>query len=663
MLDGLEWEENVLALSLKERSTDAEGMRDDAGDFQVSGSPLELFNFNLPPSTVLSASSSSCIRISLHPLEMALIQTSLIWVVYAIALVLTLGIASIFVIVYQAPRERSIAVTVVCIFTLLSLLATALLLPVDVALVSSTTSSKQGKRKHWATQDEVDSIVKTLEIVYYFLYSLDAILCLVVLPFTYFWHEEYDEVDADEGNQTFGQRFWGAFKYTIAFILLVVILFIIGFFVPVAKDRKGAHYDLEYFKHLLHGEGHGERALTFALGLLITIGTLIYILYTAAGFALLPITFIKSAPGVSAPTLSANTASELEQNRERQRQLEMRNEGQEGGLPAKDRRELEALVREERTLVRRERLASEASGEGQGWLIKTWIKIEAAFRPVKLLGGILMMVLAIFVWICMILTFADKAKNSTCKSHCGYVLGHINIFNPINYIFVQAAKVFPIDYIIYLLLVLYFFSSSVVGIGVIGIRFLWLEIFKIRKGHTTPQAMLLATMLMSLMVLAIFYSMAMIVAPQYTHYGPQTFCDREIVPGDGQPDCSTHHNAIKPCTERSTSLAAARVCTPSVASTFIDRITVNFSFFGAVDFWAQIAFFAVFLIVLVTSLVRTPKLDQYQLDQDAEEDEEEGLLASTGRRFGATWQDLTGRAKKPTNNAGQEGRHDDDENE
>ena len=39
-------------------------------------------------------------------------------------------------------------------------------------------------------------------------------------------------------------------------------------------------------------------------------------------------------------------------------------------------------------------------------------------------------------------------------------------------------------------------------------------------------------------------------------------------------------------------------------------------------------------------------MDEYQLDQDAEDEEEEGLLASTGRRFGATWQDITGRAKK-----------------
>ena len=185
---------------------------------------------------------------------MALIQSALIWVVYAIALALSLIIAAIFVYIYQSTQERSITVTIVCIFTILSLLATLLLLPVDVALVSSTTSSKLGRRKDWATQDRVDGIVKDLEIVYYLLYSLDALLCLLVLPFTYFWHEEYDEVDSEEGTQTLGSRFLGAFKYTIAFIFLVVIVFLIGFFVPIAKDRRGGHYDLEYFKHLLIDE-------------------------------------------------------------------------------------------------------------------------------------------------------------------------------------------------------------------------------------------------------------------------------------------------------------------------------------------------------------------------------------------------------------------------
>ena len=329
--------------------------------------------------------------------------------------------------------------------------------------------------------------------------------------------------------------------------------------------------------------------LTFAVGLLITIGTLIYVLYTGPGLALLPVAMIKQAPSISAPTLSANTASALEENRERQRQLEARNEGREGGLPPKDRRELDALVREERTLVRRERLAAEASGEGHNWLIRAWIKIEAVFRPLKLLGGLFLILVAILVWVSMLLTGIDKAKNSLCKTHCGYVLGHIQIFNPLNWIFVKSAKVFPIDYVLFLLLVIFFFSSSVVGIATIGIRFLWLRIFQIRKGHTSPQALLMATVMLTLMALAINYAVAMLVAPQYAHWGPQTYCNRPIRPGE-QPDCTNNTNAIIDCTEKSHSDAARAVCTPSVISTFLDRITVNFSFFGVVDFWAQFAF-------------------------------------------------------------------------
>lgn len=192
---------------------------------------------------------------------MALIQSTLIWVVYAVVLVLLFAIASIFIYLYQAPRERSYTVTIICILTLTSLLATVLLLPVDVALVSSTTSSKLGRRKDWATQDRVDNILLTLKIVYYALFSLDALLCLLVVPFTYFWYEEYDELATEEGNQTVTSRLWGAFKYTIAFVLLVLIIFLVGFFVPVAKDRKDGNYDYGYFKDLLRENRMKSRRL------------------------------------------------------------------------------------------------------------------------------------------------------------------------------------------------------------------------------------------------------------------------------------------------------------------------------------------------------------------------------------------------------------------
>jgi LMBR1 domain-containing protein 1 len=303
---------------------------------------------------------------------MALVQTAFIWVAYAVAVALVAVIASVFTYIYQAPRERSAVVVTVTIITLTSLLATILLLPVDIALVSSTSSTKLGVKKDWATPAKVEDILLTLKIIYYCLYSFDALLCLIVCPFTYFWYEEYDEVDAAEGTQKFGQRFWAAFKYTIVFILLVVIIFLIGFFVPIVA-RDGLPMELDYFKRLLM-ENRGDRAITFSLGLLISLGTLLYVLYTAAGLALLPISFIRSAPSISAPELSQTTANALEQNRERQRQLEGRGAGRQGGLPAKDQRELEALVREERTLVRRERLAAEALGQGKSTIVKVWNK-------------------------------------------------------------------------------------------------------------------------------------------------------------------------------------------------------------------------------------------------------------------------------------------------
>lgn len=180
---------------------------------------------------------------------MALLQTSLIWIVYAVVIAVLLAVASVFIYVYQTPRDRSPSVTLTCIIAITSLLATVLLLPVDVALVSSTTSSKLGQRKDWATPEVVEKITYSLTIIYYTLYSLDALLCLLVIPFTYFWYEEYDEVAAEEGEQTLPKRFWGAFKYTLSFVAIIVILFLVGFFAPVSKDKNGV--DLDYFKRLL----------------------------------------------------------------------------------------------------------------------------------------------------------------------------------------------------------------------------------------------------------------------------------------------------------------------------------------------------------------------------------------------------------------------------
>ncbi len=385
-----------------------------------------------------------------------------------------------------------------------------------------------------------------------------------------------------------------------------------------------------------------------------TLGTLLYAVYTSAGLALLPISFIKSAPSISAPQFSATNASALERNRELQRLLELRCAGRRDGMSQKDRRELDALMREERTLVRRERLAAEAGGTGRTLIYRAWAKFQTVFRPLKLLGGIFLLLLSILVWVSMLITGIDKAANSVCKQHCGYILGHLNVFQPINWILVQSARVFPADYVLMALLVLLFFSSSITGLAFVGIRFLWVRIFQIKKGRTPPQALLIATVLLALMILAINYAIAMVVAPQYAIYGTQTFCvNAPRHPGE-QPDCREHPDMVRPCSEAFSAPAAKDVCTPTVMSTFLNRITLNWPVFGAVDFWAQFAFLAVFLTIFTTSLFRAPRINLSELDEEAEADEEEGLLAaSSRRRNGATRRDLTGQSARTAGIRGQ----------
>lgn len=155
--------------------------------------------------------------------------------------------------------------TVVCVLTLTSLLATVCLLPVDIALVSITTNNATGLKKHWADPDTVDRILTQLKLVYYTLYSLDAAMCLLVVPFAYFWYIfpthrceilghgtnhsgfRYEEWDIDT---SVWQRIKGALKYSLYFVALVVILMTVGLFIPATNNAKG-HFDLDYFKRLL----------------------------------------------------------------------------------------------------------------------------------------------------------------------------------------------------------------------------------------------------------------------------------------------------------------------------------------------------------------------------------------------------------------------------
>ena len=131
----------------------------------------------------------------------------------------------------------------------------------------------------------------------------------------------------------------------------------------------------------------------------------------------------------------------------------------------------------------------------------------------------------------------------------------------------------------------------------------------------------MGTILLMLTVLALNYSLTMVVAPQYAQYGNQRYCNHTVGDFGEVRDCEKFPELIFPCIA---SQEAEEVCTPAVVSTFINRITLAFPFFGEVAFWGQFAFVGVWIVFGIAKLLGWPK-DYQRVDED-EEDETTALL-------------------------------------
>lgn len=74
-------------------------------------------------------------------------------------------------------------------------------------------------------------------------YGTITIFCFFLIPFAYFFYEEYDE------DQSSNDRIYGALKYTSFFVIISILLLIFGLFLkPTSKPPK---IDLDWFKKLL----------------------------------------------------------------------------------------------------------------------------------------------------------------------------------------------------------------------------------------------------------------------------------------------------------------------------------------------------------------------------------------------------------------------------
>ncbi|CAO3678345.1 unnamed protein product [Rhizopus stolonifer] len=442
-------------------------------------------------------------------------------------------------------------------------------------------------------------------VVYYIVYGFITVFCFFLIPFAYFFYEEYDE------DQCLKDRTYGALKYTSFFVVISNLLLIFGLFLkPTTKPPK---IDLDWFKKLLT-ENYGEKSISFILACLIFLGMLVFIGYTAPGLSLLPMDLIKGRKGLEEE--GENVENMLIVAKERQRAIRIRYGNK--SLPTKEQNELERLVDEERVLSRRQKNIQQSKQS-------TFHKISSIFRPFKFILGVTLLCITLVIVVSIFMTIVDKIANAICGSQCGYVINHPNLFNPINFIFVKLSKMFLMDYVFMVGLIIYFFLATLSGIIHVGIRFLWINLYSIRKGATAPQALLVSAVLLTLSLLALNYTMTTTVAPGYAHFGSQVYCNQTM---GGERDCSENKEKIVPCDI----YGPTDICTPTVSSTMIDKIIVNTPFFGLFFYYSQWVFLAIFSLGFLVSLFKRQR-DNIQEDlQELVDNEEEQNLLGPSRR-------------------------------
>ncbi|KAG0000342.1 hypothetical protein BGZ79_006053 [Entomortierella chlamydospora] len=352
-----------------------------------------------------------------------------------------------------------------------------------------------------------------------------------------------------------------------------------------------------------------NRDLEWLRKMLADLGMGVLVFYAAPGLSLLPLHLLAGVKSI--PAKIDETNAELAANREQQNTIVNRYHGTDREVSDRDRHAINELSREELILENRSRVVQHARDS----LFNRcrWIVRPFQVSPIVLVKQIT----------------ESNLTEEMCGAPCGYIPNHRNLPNPLNLLFLKLSPYFPVDYILMVMIILYLFWAATKGIISIGIRFLWINLFKIRRGATQPQGLLAATMLLMLSLAGMYYSLTMSVAPDYSMFGSQKYCNLTMTLEER--DCSDYPTLIVPCHIG----APEDLCTPTVTSSFILKIILGTPILGVAFYYTQWVFLLMFLVSLLFNLIQGCRkgfgADPAEEDaEDADDIESRGLLSAIG---------------------------------
>jgi len=529
------------------------------------------------------------------------------WIPFVVVTAMSLIFSLVYVVWYRSdrPNHRALGTFIIAVLGLFVSLVTSILVPVDVFLISYMKNS-DGSWKPWADSSDVrDSLKDSITYGYYTCYSIILFFAFFLIPSNYFYHGLSPGSEEDDEEVTVGQRLCHSFKYTTLTLFIFSLLVVGGIFIPFSGSPpdNSSHWE-EFSWFLTELENNkGQDLLIFLLNTLNIIGLCLLIFYTGYGVSSLPCGLMRPRRGVR--RMRNSVERQIEEIERNIRDISGRQGG--GPVPRFEQSQLERLEQQARLLRREHRDLDQRT--------KTAVsRIQVILRPFEMLLGVTYSVLGFLLFLSLLLTNVDKALHSG-GPRTGYALQNSSLPHPVDLLLVLAQQVFPLDYVLYSLLVLFLLSCSMSGISNLGIRCFCLLLYKIRAWRTPPRGLLL--LVLSLMFIILAQSVIMFsIVPDYAMFGNQHY---KVTEGNVTTiaRCSTKNLALE-----------KDDCVPSRIAVLLFAFHFKAWIFGSSYYWLTWVLLAAIIGGSGHSLykLRATQPDSGEEDDllDSEDDDEEG---------------------------------------
>lgn len=490
-----------------------------------------------------------------------------------------------FVSRYKHRYESNPLCTFTVRFCLFVVFLITFILPIDILLVS-IVKNPDGTFKKWATDETLARIEDGVFQTYYTLYGVASSLIFIFIPFLHFFN--------DESNSSSTGRLHSAIRYTFAFLLLMIVLFVCGAYIYPENLGPSNIFD----KITLKGETKFQSALTFVLAIVTTIGLIDVSFYTASGIFSWPI-------GLLLGTSSLSSRYDCVSDRVDLLRIQIANLRQKSRVEQLSQRDQERLDKAEEELARLDREEALLAGQRHSWTYK----LRKVIRPTQIVFGTIFGAVSLIILTTLITVNTDRIMHSNGPKQ-GYVLLKPTLFNPLEYVFTKLQ-----DYIFFgpmplLLVVCFLIVATISGIRNLGLWFMLSRLYRIKVGRTQPQALLFFCMTMMFAALSfnlLLYSMA----PQYITFGNQKYKSQ-----------STYGNSTvgetKPCTMDD----YHKECIITRSSALLMRMMSQVWLFGAIFYWSSWIFVAVGTVSFIAYLYRGKRQAAHDIVESDEEFEE-----------------------------------------